>query len=233
MQVPWEVVGPFFTTTGASVTATLAGETSAPQTVAIAPYAPGIFTINAQGTGPGAILDSSYRLISPSNPAGAGLTVILIYCTGLGAVSNQPATGAAASSSTLSHTLTTPTVMIGGVPAQVLFSGLAPGTVGEYQVNAVVPANAPTGNAVPVVISMGGAMSNSVQIAVATADARADLLLAQMTQEEKIQLVYGAGGPVTNNPALLRGAAGFVPGIYSSASRVSISPMAAWAWVMA
>jgi beta-glucosidase len=209
LQVPWEVAGQ----TQASLTATFAGETSVPQTADIAPYAPGIFSINAQGSGPGAILDSSYRLISPSNPAGAGLTVILIYCTGLGAVSNQPATGAAAPNSPFSQTLATPTVMIGGVPAQVLFSGLAPGTVGEYQVNAVVPANAPTGNAVPVVISMGGAMSNSVQIAVATPDARADLLLAQMTQDEKIQLVYGAGGPVTNNPPLPRGGAGYVPGI--------------------
>ncbi len=209
LQVPWEVAGQ----SQASLTATLAGEISAPQTVNIAPYAPGIFTINAQGTGPGAILDSSYRLITPSNPAGAGLTVILIYCTGLGAVSHQPATGAAALNDPLSQTLTTPVVTIGGAPAQVLFSGLAPGTVGEYQVNAVVPAGAPTGNAVPVVLSMGGVMSNSVQIAVATADQRADLLLAQMTQDEKIQLIYGAGGPVTNNPPLPRGAAGYVPGI--------------------
>jgi hypothetical protein len=52
--------------------------------------------MNSQGTGPGAILDSSYHLVDSSNPATAGTTTILIYCTGLGAVSaNQPATGAA------------------------------------------------------------------------------------------------------------------------------------------
>jgi uncharacterized protein (TIGR03437 family) len=55
-------------------------------------------------------------------------------------------------------------VTIGGIAAKVLFSGLAPGYVGLYQVNVTVPAAA-AGNAVPVVISMGGAMSNTVTIA--------------------------------------------------------------------
>jgi beta-glucosidase len=101
------------------------------------------------------------------------------------------------------------------VPAQVQFSGLAPGSVGEYQVNALVPANAPTGNTIPVVLTIGGATSNTVQIAVQppTADQRAAYLLSQMSQDQEIQLVYGAGGPVTNDFALPRGAAGFVPGM--------------------
>ena len=60
----------------------------------------------------------------------------------------------------------TPTVTIGGVPASVSFSGLAPGYFGLYQVNAQVPANAPTGNAVPVVLTIGGVSSNTVTIAV-------------------------------------------------------------------
>ena len=122
--------------------------------------------MNAQGTGPGAILDSSYRLITPSNPAAAGITAILIYCTGLGSGDQSAGHRRGRFGSPPAHTLTTPTVTIGGVPAQVLFSGLAPGTVGEYQVNVLVPANAPTGDAVPVVLSIGGATSNTVQIAV-------------------------------------------------------------------
>ena len=211
LQIPWELAGQ----TQASLTAALAGQTSPPQTVTLAPFAPGIFSINGQGTGQGAILDSFYNLVTPSNPAGTGVTAILIYCTGLGAVANPPPTGAAAPLSPLSQTTTTPTVTIGGAPAQVLWSGLAPGTVGGYQVNALVPADAATGNAVPVFLSIGGAVSNTVQIAVQppTPDQRSDQLITQMTQDQKIQLVYGAGGPVTNQVSLPRGAAGFVPGI--------------------
>ena len=63
-------------------------------------------------------------------------------------------------------TTTTPTVMIGGAQATVMFSGLAPDFVGGYQVNALVPAGSSKGSAVPVVISIGGAVSNTVTIAV-------------------------------------------------------------------
>jgi uncharacterized protein (TIGR03437 family) len=48
----------------------------------------------------------------------------------------------------------------------VSFYGLAPGYAGLYQVNAQVPAGSVTGSAVPVTISMGGATSNAVTIAV-------------------------------------------------------------------
>jgi hypothetical protein len=44
-----------------------------------------------------------------------------------------------------------------GSRAQVLFSGVAPGSVGEYQLNALVPAGSSKGEAVPVVIAIGGA----------------------------------------------------------------------------
>lgn len=161
-QVPWELA----VQSQSPLSATVNGQTSASQNVNIAPFAPGIFSMNAQGTGQAAILDSSYRLVDSSNPATAGSTVIQIYCTGLGAVTNQPASGSAALSNPLSSTTTTPTVMIGGAQASVVFSGLAPGTVGEYQVNALVPAGSSRGGAVPVVIAIEGATSNTVTIAV-------------------------------------------------------------------
>jgi minor extracellular serine protease Vpr len=60
-----------------------------------------------------------------------------------------------------------PTVSVGGATvSDVEFSGLAPGYVGLYQVNAQVPAGAATGSAVPVVISIGGVASNTVTMAV-------------------------------------------------------------------
>jgi beta-glucosidase len=44
-------------------------------------------------------------------------------------------------------------------------------------------------------------------------DQRVDLLLAQMTQDEKIQLVAGSGMPGSNNLSFPRGASGYIPGI--------------------
>jgi uncharacterized protein (TIGR03437 family) len=136
----------------------------------LASTAPGIFTMNAQGTGQGAVLDTSYRLVDASNPAIPGTTYIQIYCTGLGPVTNQPATGAPGPSNPLAETTATPTVVIGSetqvVIAPVVFSGLAPGFVGLYQINARVPAGAPTGTAVGLAISIGDQRSNSVTIAV-------------------------------------------------------------------
>lgn len=166
IQVPWDLTG-----TTATLAATLNGQTGAPQNVNLAPFAPAIFSVNSQGTGQGAILDASFHLVDTSNKAIAGTTNILIYCTGLGAVSeNQPATGAPASldAAKLAHTATFPTVTIGGIGADVSFSGLAPGFVGLYQVNALVPAGVASGDAVPVVISMGqpAVTSNTVTIAV-------------------------------------------------------------------
>ena len=211
LQVPWELAGQ----SDASLSATLAGGTGPAQTVTLAAYAPGIFTVNGQGTGAGAILDDSYNPITTLNPAAAGITTILLYCTGLGPVSSQPATGAAATGDPLSLTTTNPTVTIGNVAGQVVWSGLAPGSVGEYQINVFVPANAPTGNAVPLTLSIGGATSNTVEVSIQppTADQRAEQLRGQMMLDQELQLVYGAGGPVTNNPGLPRGGAGFVPGI--------------------
>jgi uncharacterized protein (TIGR03437 family) len=161
VQVPWELVG----RTQASVTALVGSETSTAQTVSLASYAPGIFVIDAQGQG--AVLDAlSGHLIGPSAPATAGSTYISIYCTGLGPVTHQPPTGAPASASALSETPVRPNVTIGGVPATVLFSGLAPTFVGLYQINAQVPAGAPFGDSVPLIVSIGGATSNTITIAV-------------------------------------------------------------------
>jgi uncharacterized protein (TIGR03437 family) len=57
-------------------------------------------------------------------------------------------------------------VTIGGIPAEVQFSGLAPGFVGLYQVNARIPAGISAGSAVPVQITINGRASNTATIAV-------------------------------------------------------------------
>jgi uncharacterized protein (TIGR03437 family) len=54
------------------------------------------------------------------------------------------------------------TATIGGVPATVVYAGTAPGIVnGVMQVNVTVPAGAPSGSAVPIVITVGSAGSQA------------------------------------------------------------------------
>jgi minor extracellular serine protease Vpr len=91
---------------------------------------------------------------------------VQIYCTVLGQVSNPPADGTPAPSSPLALMLTSPKVSIGGAQATVIFSGLAPGNVGLYQINAEVPAGALTGDVVELTVSVGNAVSSVVTIAV-------------------------------------------------------------------
>jgi uncharacterized protein (TIGR03437 family) len=160
LQIPWELAGQ-----AAQVNGVLNGHPGPAATISLAPFAPGIFTANGQGTGQGIIVDSGYRLVDTSNPSAAG-NVIQIYCTGLGAVANPPATGAPASTSALSPTLGTPSATIGGISARILFSGLTPGAVGQYQINAEIPDGVTAGPAVTVVISIGGETSNAATIAV-------------------------------------------------------------------
>ncbi len=136
--------------------------------------APGLFSVFQNGRGQGAILiGATGEVAAPSGsipglgarPANRG-EFISIFCTGLGVVTNSPASGAVAVISPLSETTALPSVTIGGVPAMVSFSGLAPGFAGLYQVNVQVAENAPTGDAVELVLTIGGVTSNTVTIAV-------------------------------------------------------------------
>jgi uncharacterized protein (TIGR03437 family) len=133
---------------------------SAPQSLVVAPAQPGIFTVNQTGAGQGSIVKSDgVTLAQPGTPASVGETVV-IYCTGLGAVTPRVAEGVPPPSvSPLSTTDNLVTVMIGDKTAEVIFSGLTPGDPGLYQINAIVPSGIATGDAVPVVIRVAGQTS--------------------------------------------------------------------------
>jgi len=168
-QVPWELAGQAQAQL-AIVTDDLNGNTVG---VPLAQFSPGLYAATGNGAGQGAILiNGTTTLAAPANsqyngqPAQRGVDYIDIFATGLGPVTNQPATGAPAPATPLAETTKTVTVTIGGVPATVTFAGLAPGWVGLYQVNVQVPANAPVSNAVPVALSVGGVAANQVTIAV-------------------------------------------------------------------
>ena len=153
LVVPWELEGQ----TSAQVKVLYDGDLySNVVTVPLANYAPAFF-VSCNGV---CALDTSYHVISSSNPAKRGQYVFL-YANGLGPVSNPPGDGVPAPlTGPLSSTTTTPVVTIGGavVPAlDVQFSGLAPGYPALYQVNVVVPQSSQTGNGVPISLQIGGA----------------------------------------------------------------------------
>ena len=132
-------------------------------TLTLSDVQPGIFTV--PGTTQGAIeLVKNSALADASNPASAG-DYIAIYCTGLGAVSNPPADGAAVTDGS-STTVNTVNVTIGNVPATVVYAGLAPYFAGVYQVNAQVPQGVAPGDSVPMQITMKAQQSNVATIAV-------------------------------------------------------------------
>ncbi len=160
-QVPWEALGQI-----RPVIVTVNGSPSVAQPINVWSVSPGIFSLDASGSGQGAIqIANTATFATQARPAHRG-EFLTIYCSGLGDVAPRPATGAPASGDTLSNTLLMPSVTIGGVSAFVTFSGLSPGFTGLYQVNIQVPDAAPTGGRVPVILSIGGLNSNAVTIAV-------------------------------------------------------------------
>jgi minor extracellular serine protease Vpr len=157
LQVPWELQGQ----TSAQVKVTIDYSNGNVVTLSLAEYAPAIF----KGAGGfAAALDQADAIVTSSNPARRG-QVVQLFANGLGPVTNQPSSGDPAPSSPLAMTKTTPAVTIGGQSATVIFSGLAPGFAGLYQVNAVVPTTVNTGPQ-PVVLTIGGAASSPLSIPV-------------------------------------------------------------------
>jgi uncharacterized protein (TIGR03437 family) len=168
IQIPTDLTG-----SSAMVQVVVAGRASETKTLSLDSFSPGLFSVDQSGHGQGAILIANTNtLVAPvgsipgrdARPAKPG-EFITIFCTGLGQVTPALATGVPAASNT---TVTKPTVTIDGVPANVEFSGMAPGFVGLNQVNVQVPAGTRAADDIPVVLTIGGKPSNTVTIAVGT-----------------------------------------------------------------
>ncbi len=132
------------------------GQQSDETTIAVAPTAAAIFTQNASGSGPSAVLNENGELNTAATAAARG-SILQIFLTGLGGLTPaQPDGGLAPGAAPFPRPLVVPTVRIGTLDAPVIFVGPAPGLVnGLVQINARVPANAPVGAAVPIAIRVG------------------------------------------------------------------------------
>jgi uncharacterized protein (TIGR03437 family) len=164
--VPYSLAG-----TSAQVVVTYGNLVSQPFTVAVAAADPGLYSLAASGSGPGAILNyeaatGNYTINSGSNPAPRGSTAVL-YLTGAGATTSATYNQLIPASPAVTPVLA-PTVTIGGAAATVLGAQAPPGSVpGLLQINVTVPSSIQPGAAQPVIVTMGGVTSqNGLTIAV-------------------------------------------------------------------
>ncbi len=119
---------------------------SAPVSLPIAPAAPGFFTSDASGKGQVAAINQDNTVNSAANPAPAR-SVVALYGTGGGALTND----------TLPRISLPVSATIGGVNAQVLYAGIAPGEPdGVIQINVQVPTGLTPGPA-GVLVTIGNA----------------------------------------------------------------------------
>lgn len=137
---------------------------SVPQPVVIASAAPGIFTQLGTSAAVTNVYKGDGTPLANNSPVSGGY-VIVLYCSGLGAVDQTVTAGTAAPSSPPAQTVTQATVTIGGMNATVLFSGLTPEFAQLYQVNVIVPDGLPSGSA-NVVVSVSGQSSTPATITI-------------------------------------------------------------------
>lgn len=153
--VPYEEEG----CTHARLQVQFQGVQSPSMTLPCATAAPGIFTFNASGTGTAAAANQNGTFNGPSAPAAAG-SYVTMYFTGGGQTNPPGVTGSITGTSTLKWLTQKTTVTVGGVAATVSFDGAAPTFVdGVLQLNIQLSPNTPSGNALPVVVTVGNVSS--------------------------------------------------------------------------
>jgi uncharacterized protein (TIGR03437 family) len=147
------------------------GAISGPVSVTLGKAQPAILEIAA--TSSPAVAQNLWNLLTadtppasaaPSTPLKPGENLV-IYCTGLGAISQSLDPSQPAPSTPIS-TANSVTLSIGGQSVPVTFAGLVPGYSGLYQVTATVPSNATAGSNIPVTISAAGQTSPTVKVSV-------------------------------------------------------------------
>lgn len=151
-QVPYQLgLGP-----KSIVVATSGGSavgTDATRRLVVSAVAPSIFAV---------VKNSNFSEINAASPVNTG-DAIAVFATGLGAGTPAVATGQLPPANPLSTTVAMPTATIGGIPAEVAASLLAPGLAGVAQINLIVPGGTPSGPQA-VQLSVDGVLSNVVTI---------------------------------------------------------------------
>ena len=174
-----EVVLPFDLNPGSSEVVVETGGIllSEPFQVTLETHAPGIFLNDDNGFGlfVNALTSTTVTQESPVEPG----DILWLRAVGLGPTDPPVAAGDPAPFSPIAVTVTTPTITIGegtgtaavttpkqqSLAAQVVSSGLFPGSTGTYIVTFSVPAGLPDG-LLPLTLEIGGQVSNTVLLPV-------------------------------------------------------------------
>ncbi len=172
-QVPWEVLNGNQSGSVDVVVTTSAGMSSS-VAITTLPAVPGIFSVNESGSGQAIATDNNtYLIAAPTAPISlSSRHALIIWCTGLGDVTPSIADYANSynpdGTDTLRNTVLQPTVTVGGVPATFIYSILSPQYVSEYQIAVLLDPTTPTGDNVPLAVTINGVSAgNGVTIAVA------------------------------------------------------------------
>jgi trimeric autotransporter adhesin len=153
--VPYETFGK----TSTEVQVVFQGQSSSTVSVPVVTAVPGIFTLNGSGQGPGAIVNQNGTVNSATNPASPG-SITMIFATGEGQTNPDGTDGKPDGFPAPTPIAQPVTATIGGLDADVQYAGGVAGLVaGFLQVNVRVPSGVPAGNAVPVILSIGGKSS--------------------------------------------------------------------------
>ena len=153
--VPYSVAGQ----TATSVEVLYEGVASKAASVPVGPSNPAFFQAPAFSATQAAALNQNGSYNSPTNPETRGNTLVL-FATGEGQTNPAGIDGALANSTPLPKPVLPVSVTIGGVTADVLYYGAAPGEIaGLIQLNVQVPTNAPTGSAVSLILTVGSKSS--------------------------------------------------------------------------
>lgn len=160
---------PSTTPTGpATLTVTTSSGTSAPANFQVVDHSFGINSVNQSGAGPGIIDNSSYKLITEDSAAQAG-DVIIIWGTGLGAVTGKEQDGPLPGNLPNIHAK----VFVGAEQATINYQGRSGCCAGVDQIAVVVPSGV-TGCHVPIAVEINGdndIVSNWVTTSIAAPNA--------------------------------------------------------------
>jgi uncharacterized protein (TIGR03437 family) len=129
-------------------------------TVPVIGSSPGIFT-QSYGPGQAWMVNQDGTFNSSSNPAPRN-TYVAFWLTGQGLVNTTLADGTQPTGPAFPSPMLPVSVSLGGVQvpaANVVFAGLV--YSGEVQINLLIPANVPTGSAVPLVVTIGDVSSRT------------------------------------------------------------------------
>jgi uncharacterized protein (TIGR03437 family) len=154
VQMPFDLVGE------AKIQISYGTNVSSIVSIPVQPTFPGLFAQQSGGQGLAKALNQDGTVNSPASPA-RRRTYIMVYATGLGPVAPGVTAGQVPpTAGPLSVATNAVAASIGGVPAVVSYAGLAPGIVGAYQVNILVPDGVTSGPR-ELIISNGGTASQN------------------------------------------------------------------------